>query len=183
MVESTCSLARTVPLASDRIETRTDPPNLTRVARLDEFDWGKCVMARTMSPWGGAYDITQGLGQPRVNGRGFAVYTLFGTYARRSPVESLGVTFFGLQGLLRFRVGSDQSDALKLLEFGTELRFSRGNAACAGCNENCAQARLRVRRLTNMPPRAKPSSPPSNAALIMMLGEELPGPRDKRTEV
>lgn len=128
MVESTCSLARTVPLASDRIETRTDPPNLTRVARLAEFDWGKCVMARTMSPWGGVYDITQGLGQPRVNGRRFAVYTLFGTYARRSPVESLGVTLFGSQGLLRFCVGSDQSDALKLLELGTELRFSRGNA-------------------------------------------------------
>jgi hypothetical protein len=45
------------------------------------------------------------------------------------------------------------------------------------------QPRLRVRRLTNMPPRPKPSTAPSTAAVNMVLGEEPPVPRDKRTEV
>jgi hypothetical protein len=61
-------LARTVPQASERIATGTDPPNFTRVALLAAFDWGKCVMAATMSCRTTARDITQGLGQPtRVN--------------------------------------------------------------------------------------------------------------------
>lgn len=37
--------------------------------------------------------------------------------------------------------------------------------------------------MTNMPPRLKPSTAPSRAAVNKVLGEEPPVPRDKRTEV
>jgi hypothetical protein len=46
----------------------------------------------------------------------------------------------------------------------------------------CAQPRLRVRRLMKMPPRLKPITAPSNAAVNMLPGEEPPVPRIKRTE-
>ena len=45
------------------------------------------------------------------------------------------------------------------------------------------QPRLRVRRLTNMPPRLKPSMAPSPAAASMMPGEAPLVPRENRTEV
>src|SRR5438046_2538055 len=47
----------------------------------------------------------------------------------------------------------------------------------------CSQPRLRVRRLMKMPPRLKPSTAPSNAAVTMVPGEEPPVPRIKRREV
>jgi hypothetical protein len=46
-----------------------------------------------------------------------------------------------------------------------------------------AQPRLRVRRLMKMPPRLKPSTAPSDAAMTMVPGEESPVVRIKRTEV
>jgi hypothetical protein len=62
---------------------------------------------------------------------------------------------------------------------------SVGTGFCCGmCRmRNCtgAQSRLRVRRLTNIPPRLKPSTAPSSAAVNMVLGEASPVPRDNRT--
>jgi hypothetical protein len=49
--------------------------------------------------------------------------------------------------------------------------------------KNYAEPRLRVRRLTNMPPRLKPSSAPSRVAVSMVLGKAPPVPRDKSTEL
>lgn len=46
-----------------------------------------------------------------------------------------------------------------------------------------AQPRLRVRRLTNMPPRLKPIAAPSTAAVNIVLGVEPLVLRDKRTHV
>jgi hypothetical protein len=71
-----------------------DPPNFTRVARLAEFGWGKCVMAATMSPRAAVHDITQGLDQPRTNPQASAVETLFETYVGRSPANCRLVTLF-----------------------------------------------------------------------------------------
>ena len=49
--------------------------------------------------------------------------------------------------------------------------------------ETVAQPRLRVRRLTNMPPRLKPIAAPSTAAVNIVLGVEPLVLRDKRTHV
>jgi hypothetical protein len=88
-----------VPLASERIATRTDPPNFTRVARLAGLGWGKCVMAATMSHRAAVHDITQGLGQPRANPQASAAETLFETYACRSPANHLLVTLYTVTGV------------------------------------------------------------------------------------
>jgi hypothetical protein len=46
-------------------------------------------MAATISCRNAVHDITQGLGQPRVNPPSIAVGTLFETYACRSPATAL----------------------------------------------------------------------------------------------
>jgi len=49
--------------------------------------------------------------------------------------------------------------------------------------KNCAQLRLRVRRLMSMPPRLKPMTAPKNAAVRMVPGEEPGTVREKRAAV
>ena len=56
-------------------------------------------MAATISCRNAVHDITQGLGQPRVNPPSIAVGTLFETYACRSPANCLLVTLFTITGV------------------------------------------------------------------------------------
>jgi SWIB/MDM2 domain len=56
-------------------------------------------MAATISCRNAVHDITQGLGQPRVNPPSIAVGTLFETYTCRSPANCLLVTLFTVTGV------------------------------------------------------------------------------------